>query len=472
MTNPMTWLQEVRKLDGALLALMKVGEVQHPNLSNAIQFPYLKDGKPYAAKFRTIGKKFSSSRGINRELYNKDALSTDADKPVVITEGEIDCLTVIQSGYLRSVSLPDGWNATGNKLDCLLAAEKDLRASPFVIVAGDTDEAGESLPRTVANLLKGHDVRYVTWPEGCKDANDVLMLFGEGKVSECLVAAKTIDPEGGFITSLSDLPPMSARRVLRSGNSLVDGRLAFELGAMSIGTGMPGSGKTTLITWAMHLITKHEKIRCGFMLFETHAHRTRDHLARLETGQAFDTLSTSSRAELLKDLDERFRIVHRTFTSDQDHHLGWLESMVHTLAVRDGCKIIVVDPWNELEHFPNPGEKLTDYINFAIKRIRQIAEQLEIHICVIAHPKKMESGREPRPPLGYDVADSAAFANKPALGFTVHPAKTETGAQFVELITWKVRDVQLYGFWKGTSSAAFNAEQMSYEHIDLGQKNE
>lgn len=178
--NPITWLQEERKLDGALLAGMGVTVIDHPSLGAAIAFPYRADGQSYAAKFRTVDKRWSSSKGKTRGLYNVDALRADYDLPIVITEGEIDALSVIQSGFTRAVSLPDGWTEQGNKTDALIEAEEDLRKAPFVIVAGDNDKAGESLPRAVCNLLDGMDVRFVEWPEGCKDANDVLMLMGEG----------------------------------------------------------------------------------------------------------------------------------------------------------------------------------------------------------------------------------------------------------------------------------------------------
>jgi twinkle protein len=173
----------------------------------------------------------------------------------------------------------------------LLAEEDRLRKSPCVIVAGDNDEAGESLPRTVANILKGHDVRSVTWPKGCKDANDVLCLLGEGALSDCLNRAQRIDPPGGIITGFSDLPPLSARRVLRGGTDLLDARAAMELGAMSVITGTPGAGKSTFTTFLAHHITVTEGVRCGLLSFETHPHRTRDHLARLCTGRGWADLS-------------------------------------------------------------------------------------------------------------------------------------------------------------------------------------
>ena len=136
--------------------------------------------------------------------------------------------------------------------------------------------------------------------------------------------------------------------------------------------------------------------------------------------------------------------------------------------MRDHCKLIIVDPWNELEHLPQPGESLTNYINWALKRIRQLAAKLEVHIMLVAHPKKMDAGPNgARPPLGYDVADSAAFYNKPALGLTVHNAETQSGARYTQLVTWKVRYTHHYGVHKGISPSQFDDEQMRYDSIEL-----
>ncbi|WP_372570379.1 toprim domain-containing protein [Ruegeria jejuensis] len=461
-----TWLQSVRKLDGAVLADMGVKAISHPQLGESVAFPYRRNGEPYAGKFRSVeGKDWRSTQGVPRGLFNEDALKDEG--PIVITEGEIDCLSVMQSGYLRAVSLPDGWTEDGGKRDCLLAEEARLRKSPFVIVAGDNDAAGRSLPKTVANILAGHEVKYAVWPDDCKDANDVLVKHGEGELSRCLVEAKTVDPEGGFITGISDMPPLPPRRVLRVGMTPYDFCLAFEVGAMSVGTGTPGSGKSTFTTFAAFHIAKHENIQVGFLSFETHPHRTRDHLARLQTGKPWDALSEPQRVECGAFLDRHFRIVHRTYDDTPGHNLGWLQSMIYTLAVRDNCKLIIVDPWNELEHMPEPGESVTNYINFALQQIRTWAEKYDTHICVIAHPRKMMTDGKPRSPTGYDIADSAAFANKPSLGFTVHQEVDEdAGEQWVRLSTWKVRDTQLYGFEKGYARLSFDSDRMNYRKFE------
>lgn len=462
--DPIRYLTEDRKLDAELLVAMGVQAVDHPQIGRVVALPYRRDGKTYACKFRAVAQKeWRSSHGVTRALFNEDCLR-GGDGPVVITEGEIDALSVIQAGYTRAVSLPDGWTEEGGKRQVLIDAEAAFRAAPYVIVAGDADEVGASLPRTVANILAGQDVRFVTWPEGCKDANDVLVHFGEGELSKRLTEAKRIDPAGGFITGISDLPPMPARRVLRVGMRPYDHVLAFEVGTMSVGTGTPGAGKSTFTTFAAYHVAQHEQIRVGIMGFETHPYRTRDHLARLYAKRPWDELSDAQRSDFLAFADQHFRIVHRTFDGDDKHNLGWLRNMIYTLAVRDECKLIVVDPWNELEHLPEPGESMTSYINFALQQIRQWAAQFDTHICLIAHPRKMPvDGGKMRCPTGYDIADSAAFFNKPALGFSVHKeTDEERDVSWVKIQTWKVRETQLYGFDPGHTRLTFHPHGMTY----------
>ena len=231
---------------------------------------------------------------------------------------------------------------------------------------------------------------------------------------------------------------------------------------MSVGTGTPGSGKSTFTTFAAYHIAKHENVRVGLFSFETHPHRIRDQLARLHCRTEWQYLDDTQRARLIAFADKHFRVVHRQFEGDDPHHLGWLRSMIYALAVRDGCQMIVVDPWNELEHLPENGESMTAYINFALQQIRQWAEQFNTHICVIAHPRKMPTDGKQRAPTGYDIADSAAFFNKPSLGFSVARQKGDENEQWVRVETWKVRDAELYGFSNGNMRLTFLPDTMSY----------
>ena len=466
IADPIRYLTEVRKLDAALLEHMAVKAVEHESLGPAVALPYRREGKAYAWKFRGVERKdWRSTQGVSRGLFNEDALR-EGDGPIVITEGEIDALSVIQAGYSRAVSLPDGWTEDGGKRQILIDVEKLLRKAEFVIVASDADKVGAGLPRTVANILLGHDVRYVDWPEGCKDANDVLVAHGEGRIAQCLSEAKRVDPPGGFITGLLDLPPLPSRRVLRIGMAPYDYGIAFEVGTLSVGTGTPGAGKSTFTTFAAYQVAQHEKVRVAFLAFETSAQRIRDQLCRLHGRKPFDDMGRDEQLRVLTELHPQFRIVHRTYEEGTQHHLPWLRSMIYTLAVRDNCKLIIVDPWNELEHLPEAGESMTNYINFALQQMRQWAQQFDTHICLIAHPKKMSTQGKPQCPTGYDIADSAAFFNKPALGFSVHASEADDGDECVEVQTWKVRETQLYGFTRGTMRLRFHEHGMTYSKFE------
>lgn len=465
-TDPRAWLENDRKLGSDLLDAMGVRTVRHPALGQAVAFPYQRPGDSgragYAAKFRGLPKQWASSKGVSRGLYNEPDLHRLFDLPVVICEGEIDALSCMQAGWERAISVPDGWGKDASKAKVLHDAEAALRRSPYVIVAADADEAGESMPRAVATLLAGHDVREARWPEGCKDANDVLVQYGEGELSRCLNDARRIDPPGGTITGLADLPPMSERRVLRTGIRGFDRVIAFECSALSIWTGTPGSGKSTFLTWAAHEVAWNEDIRVGILAFETHPHALRDQLSLIRGGVTWHGMHDEDQARFLAALDPKFRIVHRRFNDGTVHRIEWLEEMIRTLVLRDGCKLIVVDPWNELEHLPAPGESMTAYINWALQRMRQIAEELEVHVALVAHPRKMPTDGSGRAPTGYDIADSAAFFNKPSLGVTVHRAEDEDGSEYVQVKAWKVRDTRLYRFGRGSIRATFDEMRASY----------
>ena len=456
------WLTETRGLARGVLDAKGVRIISADDGKASIAFPYYRKGEGYAAKHRGPGKTFWSTKGVSRGLYNEDDLDAFPGQPIVITEGEIDCLSVIQSGFDRAVSVPDGWGSGDGARACLVEAEERLRASPFVVVAGDNDDAGESMPRVVAQILAGHDVRYVEWPEGCKDANDVLVQLGEGVLANCINAAKRIDPPGGLITGISDLPPLSERRVLRTGIYPFDNVIAFQLGTISVSIGIPGHGKSTFALWAAERVTVNEDVRAGFVAFETHPHDFRDQLALIRTGTEFQDLHGDAKNTFLEGVDRRFRLVHIKFDDDTDQHLKWLESMVRVLAVRDNCKLVVIDPWNELEHQPMAGESMTQYINFATKFLRQLAERLDIHIHLIVHPRKIMDGHVPN---GYDAAESAGFFNKPSLGYTVHQVNPDDGEPYVKLMVWKVRNTRLYKFKTGTTKVRFDSTKLTYHRM-------
>ena len=89
-------------------------------------------------------------------------------------------------------------------------------------------------------------------------------------------------------------------------------------------------------------------------------------------------------------------------------------SRAKKLVYRHGIKILVIDPWNEVEHSIPAGMREDQYISIQLAKIRRFARVHDVHVFVIAHPKNLEkdkNGNYP-PPTAYDIAGGAMWRNK------------------------------------------------------------
>ncbi len=108
---------------------------------------------------------------------------------------------------------------------------------------------------------------------------------------------------------------------------------------------------------------------------------------------------------------------------DDDIDLAWVLDRAAAAVRRFDADVLVIDPWNEMDHVRPPDMSLTEYTGLAIKRFRKFARKHRVHLIVVAHPAKLqrsrETGKYPTPSL-YDISDSAHWANKPDIGIVVH----------------------------------------------------
>lgn len=469
----MSYLEDSRGLDPEKAAKYGVAERKLRNGADAVTIAYRRNGEVYGHKIRPLvpgdgPRFFFHPTGQTRDLWNVDVLGDDTlfEQPIIITEGELDAMSCIEAGFPRAVSIPDGWTVAyrgddGPKSKPILDNRDRLRRSPYVIAAGDGDETGASFVRALSNLLD-HPVKYLTYPEGCKDANDVLRKFGPGELARVLNSARWCDPEGGLVTRFLDLPPEPPMQIYRPGYDPFDRVILFHAGFPTVVTGIPSMGKSTFVTCAIHHAVRTNDIRAAFGMFETPVSVLRDHLTRLAVGTPWDFLPADKKREIEERLHRNFRVLHKVDAERRSHDMGWVRDMMHAAAVREGCKIVMLDPWNEIEHTPEKGESVTSYLNAALTRIRQWAERFDCAVCIVAHPTKMQAapGARPSPPLGYDISDSAAWFNKAAIGCTVH--QVDGDDPHVEVINWKSKFQQQYGIGKGKIALDFDQRAMTY----------
>jgi twinkle protein len=458
------WLM-ARGLDPELAVKMGFEVVNHRDLGIALKIPFMRDGKVVTTQYRALDKKeFRLAFGSKVELWNADALYDESldTHPLVIAEGAHgDGLALMQCGFQRVVAIA-GWsdkNFEPDNYEPFKRHEAAIKRAQVIVVAQHADETGATMLRAISNFFIDSDVRFVTWPKGSKDANDTLLLNGAEAVVAAINGARPVDPPGGMITGFTDLPPQAPRKIWRIDWPELDSFIAYRSREISLLTGTPSAGKTTWATWVAHHLVRVNDIRVGLCLFETEPDEVKNHLLRLH-GHYDDLFDADKYPGIMAKLDRHYRIVQRVDEEGQDHGMKWLKGVVHKLAARDGCNLIIIDPWNEIEHFLEHGESMSNYVNIALAEIRRWAAKYDVHIEIIAHPKKLNHDG---PPTGYDIADAAGFANKPGMGWSVHIADDDDYGEHVILTCWKVRNRQATGCRPGKKRLWFDEIAMTYK---------
>ncbi len=124
-------------------------------------------------------------------------------------------------------------------------------------------------------------------------------------------------------------------------------------------------------------------------------------------------------------ITEHFPLIR---ANDDSPTLDWLLEKMRAVVVRYGVRMIVTDPYNELEHKRPDGMTETEYVSDMLGRMRRFADAHTCQVFLVAHPAKLrrkENGELPVPSL-YDISGSANFANKADFGIVVHrDLKTE-----------------------------------------------
>ncbi len=146
-----------------------------------VGIPSFRVGKCIVIKWRTLppAKKsfLREPSGAESILYNEDALSLPG-KETIVTEGEIDCLTLLNRGVRNVVSVPNG--ASSVDLDWV----RKLRKKKKVYLAFDPDLVGQRVAETLAAqvgegrcfrvALPGEDINEFLSTRGIEEFNKLL----------------------------------------------------------------------------------------------------------------------------------------------------------------------------------------------------------------------------------------------------------------------------------------------------------
>jgi twinkle protein len=427
--------------------------------AQAVIFPYVWKGEVVNRKFRNTEKHFVQDKGALRTLFNADAI--DSDGEVVFVEGEMDVLACWEVGLRHVVSLPDGAPAAlrdendparqaDRRFEALVTCGDVIARMRKIVIATDADVPGGYLAEELVRRLGRARCWRVRWPEGCKDANDVLVQLGPEALRDAIAAAEpwplaglaTLRPGSLVEFRRRDLAP----RGLESGIADMDAvaRLPAGGGWLTVLTGVPSHGKSTLLrAWLVYLAARH---RLGVIYASPEDNRAENLALNLAAiwrgapwreGQRERAMTDDELGAAEAWIQEHFSFI-QSDNPDTEMTLDWVLARAEEAKMRAERHLLVLDPWNEFEHQFGRGETETQYVGRSLRRLKAWGRAEGIGVIIAAHPKQLViDPKKRRYPVadGYDISGSANWFNRADLGLTAY--RREEG--FLEAHCWKAR---------------------------------
>jgi len=413
-----------------------------------IQFPYVRQGEVVNIKFRDGQKRFCQVKGAEKIFFGLDDIATA--EIAIIAEGEMDKLALEEAGYTNVLSVPDGAPKHARtdpidpesdaKFEYVWNCRKELEGKRIVL-AVDTDGPGNALAKELTRRFGVERCTRVYWPDGCKDANDVLLQHGAETLAGCIVSAEWLPIENVYtppsdpMADLLELMEKEPEHALSTGWESLDDLLRIKEGELSVVTGYPGSGKSEFIDALVVNMHRKHGWHIGVCSFENlpiriHRKKILEKLAGVPTWK----LDSETAGGYLPALRDSF---HFMAFEENSPTVDAILDAAKAMVVRYGIRGLIIDPYNEIEHKRPSSMTETEYVSQLLARVKRFAQNHGVHVWFVAHPAKPKQDKHDAPTL-YDISGSANWVNKADIGISVHRDPVKSPSE-VEIHVRKVR---------------------------------
>lgn len=358
-----------------------------------LAIPHLVDGKCVNLKYRAIDPgveksfKWRREKGGETVLYNHDVLYDLEYDEVIITEAELDCISVWCMGYQNVLGMTAGADAFQDLW------YEQLNRFKKVYLLLDGDEAGQEGALKIAKRLGLDRCFNVTLPEDVKDANDFLKKYGRESFPTLLQGARQFEVPD--VVSLSDGVNSLIDKILNGDKDKVVGldtpwkKMNEKLGPVRSGhlvviNARPKAGKTSMVmNWVLYLANRGVSVgvyTCEMAVedlvwkFMTATHPMTDY-----DMTKIDITEVKAAACVLP-----LKKVHFYYPQLGDLELEKVVDKMIEMTQRYGIKFFVFDNL----HFLCRGPDEKALIDQATQAFKVLAVNLGITVCLITHPRK------------------------------------------------------------------------------------
>ena len=345
-------------------------------------------GNPVAQKLRFKNKDFKFIGDTKAAGLYGQHLWKEGGKMLVITEGEIDCLSISQAQGNRFPCVSVGTGAAGakkavaNNLEFVESFER-------VIIMFDNDQTGIDAAKDVASILSVGKAAICTLP--LKDANEMLVSGKQAQLIDAMWQAKTYRPDGIIagidlweVVSTDD----NTETVLYPFHGLNQKTLGMRRGELVTITAGSGVGKTQICREiAYHLLRENQTI--GYIALEESTKRTALGLMGLDINVPLHIDKEGIDENALKSAFTNTVGSGRVYLYD---HFGSLATdnllnKVRYLAKGCGVGFVILDHLSIVVSGVDDGDE-RKAIDVIMTKLRSLCEETGIGIILVSHLKK------------------------------------------------------------------------------------
>lgn len=396
------YLYKERRIEPEIIA--KYGISTKKGTENVIAFPF--EGITGYVEFIKYRKTdFNPDKDKNKEWCEPNmrpilfgmAQCNEENSTLIITEGQIDSLTVASCGFENAVSVP-----TGKKGFTWIPHCWDwLHKFTEIIVFGDYEHGEVTLLADIKSRFDWMNVKSVR-PEcykGCKDANEIYRKYGRKAIEEAINTAAAELPER--IKRIEDIGdeeenceklPLGIEKV----DNTLNGGLPF--GAFNILTGKRGEGKSTEASMIVKSAIAHgyttfiysgeldKRVQKKWLDLQIAG---RDHIDTIDNGWQKKYQISKANMEIIRNYYRD--MVYLYDTSVISDETADLIPTIKRCIVQFGCRVILIDNlMTAIDIFDNQGGEKGERQERLCKTLARMAMEYNVLILLVAHKKKQQ----------------------------------------------------------------------------------
>ena len=415
------YFQEKRHITQSTLDAYKIAKV-----GGEIAFPLMVGDEVFNVKYlkprKQEGEKNHWRQEGNAEpcLFGWQVVDGN-DREIAITEGEIDALSIYEAtcGVVKALSMPSG----AENLNWIEYDWERLNQFSTIYLCLDNDAVGQKALINLLERLGEHRCMVVSFGD-CKDANECLVNHGAQEVAIAIGNSESKNPEE--LKNAADFADDVWKEFMMAedGNNGVKlpfpdmDELTFQDGDLTVWTGYNGHGKSQLLGFAAcDWVVNHGQRVCIFSgelppkkLLKRMVRQTigKSSPTQMEVIDTLDTLGGHlNRSGNLCDLDSQETGGIWIFNVTGNAKLDRMLDVFAYAKKRYNCKHFIVDSLVKL----GVAESDLDGQSRIISILCDFKMKLNVHIHLVAHPKKPSNDDDSTPPTKYCLRGSSALTD-------------------------------------------------------------